>query len=118
MSARLRSGRREMKENLCRPGGVISTHFGWPPASRQDIQKKRSGPRETRSRKTTADPCLPKQTTLYSRRGGIARIERLVSPHAQLPRKLGEGALGQWKPSPLLGSALFTGCRRKDVDEG
>ncbi|KAL1252818.1 hypothetical protein QQF64_017511 [Cirrhinus molitorella] len=31
---------------------------------------------------------------------------------------LGEGALGQWKPSPLLGSALFTGCRRKDVDEG
>ncbi|KAG7515707.1 CXXC-type zinc finger protein 5-like isoform X1 [Solea senegalensis] len=35
MSASLRSGRREMKENVCRPGGVISTHLGWPPASRQ-----------------------------------------------------------------------------------
>lgn len=32
-----------MKENLCRPGGVISTHFGWPPASRQDITKRWSG---------------------------------------------------------------------------
>ncbi|KAI7796334.1 hypothetical protein IRJ41_023383 [Triplophysa rosa] len=31
---------------------------------------------------------------------------------------LGEGALGQWKPSPPLGSALFTGCWWKDVDEG
>ena len=32
MSAALRSGRRAMRENLCRPGGVISTHFDWPPA--------------------------------------------------------------------------------------
>lgn len=32
-----------MKENLCRPGGVISTHLGWPPASRQDSGKRWSG---------------------------------------------------------------------------
>lgn len=32
-----------MKENLCRPGGVISTHLGWPPASRQAGGKRWSG---------------------------------------------------------------------------
>lgn len=34
-----------MKENLCRPGGVISTHLGWPPASRQAAGKSRTGAR-------------------------------------------------------------------------
>lgn len=43
MSASPRSGRREMKENLCRPGGVISTHLCWTPASRQDSPKRWSG---------------------------------------------------------------------------
>lgn len=55
-----------MKENLCRPGGVISTHFGWPPASRQDIRKKRSGLGETGSRTTASDRCLRERAALFA----------------------------------------------------
>ncbi|KAJ8405433.1 hypothetical protein AAFF_G00319060 [Aldrovandia affinis] len=51
-------------------------------------------------------------------RGGIARIERLEPTRSPQRNRHGDGPLGQWVPSPPLGSALLSVPLRKDADEG
>ncbi|KAJ8246810.1 hypothetical protein GJAV_G00255630 [Gymnothorax javanicus] len=51
-------------------------------------------------------------------RGGIARIERLEPTRSPPRNRHGDGPLGQWVPSPPLGSALISVPYWKDADEG
>ncbi|KAL7844416.1 hypothetical protein SRHO_G00229550 [Serrasalmus rhombeus] len=98
MSARLRAGRREMKENLCRPGGVISTHSAWPPASARATAKRWSGvqPDMEDHQRDLRDPLFLSLS--------VPRALAFWTP------------LGSDTHSPLR-PALFIGCGCEDVDE-
>ncbi|KAJ8281856.1 hypothetical protein COCON_G00043750 [Conger conger] len=51
-------------------------------------------------------------------RGGIARIERLEPIRSPPRNRNGDGPLGQWVPSPPLGSALLSVRSQKDAAGG
>ncbi|CAB1441110.1 unnamed protein product [Pleuronectes platessa] len=118
-----------MKENLCRPGGVISTHLGWPPASRQGrpeevdwtlgLRRRRRSRRSRRSRE--------RKRGLLPERWDREHRGSWGNPRVQPPRKyafpkitdwLRDGPLGLREPSPPPGSAWFADDPWKNVDEG